>query len=97
MRKLSGAEAGLVDRLNNVLLSNSPTPEELLITLELTPEEILERFPDRVYDLREKIVDQHIIFGDSADDEDTDTDWSEEESEEEQGGPPFGPRDYGSD
>lgn len=64
MRKLSSTEMALVERLNEVLESDNPTTEELTITLEISPEDIIERFPDRVYDLREKIVDTHIIFGD---------------------------------
>lgn len=64
MRKLDSNEAAMVERLINVLESDNPTTEELTITLEISPEDIIERFPDRIYDLREKIVDTKIIFGD---------------------------------
>lgn len=80
VRKLNATERNLVERLSEVLVSDNPTTEELTITLEITPEDILERFPDRIYDLREKIVDDKIIFGgnDEVQDEEGD-DWSEEE------------------
>lgn len=71
MRKLSSAEMALVERLNTVLESDNPTTEELTITLEITPEDIIERFPDRVYELREKIVDTRIIFGDPDEQDET--------------------------
>lgn len=86
MRKLDSKESALVDRLNNVLLNDAPTTEELMITLEITPEDIIERFPDRVYDLREKIVDQHIIFGEDDDPEDCEEciNYDDEDTDEEE-------------
>lgn len=63
MRRLNSQEAALTERLTQVLESDNPTTEELVITLEISPEDLLERFPDRIYELREKIVDDKIIFG----------------------------------
>jgi lambda repressor-like predicted transcriptional regulator len=82
MRKLDSKERLLVERLNQVLEDSHPTTEELAITLEITPEDILERFPDRVYDLREKIVDATMIFGDTNE-EDPDG-WYEDDSDGEE-------------
>ena len=79
MRKLDAKERLLVERLNQVLEDNHPTTEELAITLEITPEDILERFPDRVYDLREKIVDATMIFGDMN--EEDPEGWYEDDAE----------------
>lgn len=93
MRRMSPREMALVERLNEVLTSDNPTTEELTITLEVTPEDIIERFPDRVYDLREKIVDTHIIFGDpdeykaEEDDEENYLDYEEGDKWEEGDGP----------
>lgn len=91
MRKMSSQEMALVERLNEVLTSDNPTTEELTITLEVTPEDIIERFPDRVYDLREKIVDTHIIFGDPDEyqDDEEGPQVSEEGDDFQDGDPPW--------
>lgn len=82
MRRMSPREMALVERLNEVLTSDNPTTEELTITLEISPEDVIERFPDRIYDLREKIVDTHIIFGDPDADEETEENYLDYEEQD---------------
>jgi hypothetical protein len=86
-RRMTAREAQITSRVTRVLIDSDPTPEELVAKLSITPEDIIERFGDRIYDLREQIVED-ALYGEN-DNEDDEAEGEEgyydddEESEEE--------------